>query len=152
MPEKQSVLEQTAADQWKVLPSGLTVIVRPMPGYSGTHVIYATRFGSIDRDFRLDDKEVHLPAGVAHFLEHKMFEDQDGDAFAKFAKTGANATLSRPLTAPAISLRRRNSWTRAWTCCWKWWVSPTLPSRPLIRNRASSGRRSSSMTTRRTGG
>lgn len=31
MPEKQSVLEQTAADQWKVLPSGLTVIVRPMP-------------------------------------------------------------------------------------------------------------------------
>lgn len=91
MPEKQSILEQTAADQWKVLPSGLTVIVRPMPGYSGTHVIYATRFGSIDRDFRLDDKEVHLPAGVAHFLEHKMFEDQDGDAFAKFAKTGANA-------------------------------------------------------------
>ena len=41
----QSVLERTAADQWKVLPSGLTVLVRPMPGYSGTHVIYATRFG-----------------------------------------------------------------------------------------------------------
>ena len=40
----QSVLECTAADQWKVLPSGLTVLVRPMPGYSGTHVIYATRF------------------------------------------------------------------------------------------------------------
>ena len=39
----QSVLERTAADQWKVLPSGLTVLVRPMPGYSGTHVIYATR-------------------------------------------------------------------------------------------------------------
>ena len=34
---------------------------------------------------------MHLPAGVAHFLEHKMFEDEDGDAFAKFAKTGANA-------------------------------------------------------------
>ena len=38
MAEK-TILEQTAADQWKVLPSGLTVIVRPMPGYSGTHVI-----------------------------------------------------------------------------------------------------------------
>lgn len=87
----QSVLERTAADQWKVLPSGLTILVRPMPGYSGTHVIYATRFGSIDRDFRLGEREVHLPAGVAHFLEHKMFEDEDGDAFAKFAKTGANA-------------------------------------------------------------
>ena len=92
MSELQSkALAEAAADQWKVLPSGLTVLVRPMPGYSGTHVIYATRFGSIDRDFRLNGREVHLPAGVAHFLEHKMVEDQDGDAFAKFAKTGANA-------------------------------------------------------------
>ena len=92
MPQNnQTLLEKTVADQWQTLPSGLTVIVRPMPGYSSTHVIFATRFGSIDRDFRLDGKEVHLPAGVAHFLEHKMFEDQDGDAFAKFAKTGANA-------------------------------------------------------------
>ncbi len=91
MSEDKTLLEQTAADEWRVLPSGLTVIVRPMPGYSGTHVIYATRFGSIDRDFRMGEKEVHLPAGVAHFLEHKMFEDEEGDAFAKFAKTGANA-------------------------------------------------------------
>ena len=91
MPEQNTnrALTEAAADEWKVLPSGLTVLVRPMPGYSGTHVIYATRFGSIDRDFRVDGREVHLPAGVAHFLEHKMFEDEDGDAFAKFAKTGS---------------------------------------------------------------
>lgn len=77
MPQNnQTLLEKTVADQWQTLPSGLTVIVRPMPGYSSTHVIFATRFGSIDRDFRLDGKEVHLPAGVAHFLEHKMFEDR----------------------------------------------------------------------------
>jgi len=77
MPEQNTnrALTEAAADEWKVLPSGLTVLVRPMPGYSGTHVIYATRFGSIDRDFRVDGREVHLPAGVAHFLEHKMFED-----------------------------------------------------------------------------
>ena len=93
MPEATAsrALLEAAADEWKVLASGLTVLVRPMPGYSGTHVIYATRAGSIDRDFRVDGREVHLPAGVAHFLEHKMFEDEDGDAFAKFAKTGANA-------------------------------------------------------------
>ena len=86
MPEQNTnrALAEAAADEWKVLPSGLTVLVRPMPGYSGTHVL-------IDRDFRVDGREVHLPAGVAHFLEHKMFEDEDGDAFAKFAKTGANA-------------------------------------------------------------
>ena len=59
MPQNnQTLLEKTVADQWQTLPSGLTVIVRPMPGYSSTHVIYATRFGSIDRNFRLDGKEV----------------------------------------------------------------------------------------------
>jgi predicted Zn-dependent peptidase len=84
-------VQECMADEWRVLPSGLTVIVRPMQGYSSTHAIIATRFGSIDRTFRLGDKQVSLPAGVAHFLEHKMFEDQDGDAFAKYAKTGANA-------------------------------------------------------------
>ena len=92
MPQNnQTLLEKTVADQWQTLPSGLTVLVRPMPGYSSTHVIYATKFGSIDQDFCLNGQTVHLPAGVAHFLEHKMFEDEDGDAFAKYAKTGANA-------------------------------------------------------------
>ena len=92
MPDtKQTVLEQAVADQWKVLPSGLTVLVRPMPGYSSTHDLDATNFGSIDRDFRLDCKEEHQPSGGAPLLEHKMCEDQDGDAFAKYAKTGANA-------------------------------------------------------------
>ena len=73
MPEQNTnrALTEAAADEWKVLPSGLTVLVRPMPGYSGTHVIYATRFGSIDRDIRLDSKAVHLPAGEAQFQEHK---------------------------------------------------------------------------------
>lgn len=91
MNENKNPAAVCAADEWKVLPSGLTVIVRAMPGYSSTHAIFATRFGSIDRQFRLGEREVSLPAGVAHFLEHKMFEDQDGDAFAKYAKTGANA-------------------------------------------------------------
>ena len=41
MPQNnQTLLEKTVADQWQTLPSGLTVIVRPMPGYSSTHVIF----------------------------------------------------------------------------------------------------------------
>jgi predicted Zn-dependent peptidase len=96
MPEKIGNVKNAAAfaaakDEWKVLPSGLTVIVRPMPGYSSAHAVYATKFGSIDRRFRLGEETLDVPAGVAHFLEHKMFEDEDGDAFAKYAKTGANA-------------------------------------------------------------
>ncbi len=88
---KNAAAVAAAKDEWRVLPSGLTVIVRPMPGYSSVHAVYATKFGSIDRKFRLGENEVDVPAGVAHFLEHKMFEDEDGDAFAKYAKTGANA-------------------------------------------------------------
>lgn len=75
----------------KTLASGLTVLVRPMPGYSTVHAEFATRFGSVYDKFVLNGKTVELPAGVAHFLEHKMFENEEGDAFALYAKTGANA-------------------------------------------------------------
>lgn len=73
------------------LKSGLTVLCAPMPGYSTTYAMYATPFGSVIRDFTLDGKPVHLPAGTAHFLEHKMFESEQGDAFDAYAKTGASA-------------------------------------------------------------
>ena len=73
------------------LPSGLTVQVRPMPGYSSVHAVYGTDFGSIDRFFTVDGKKVVVPEGTAHFLEHKMFESDEGDAFSLYAKTGAQA-------------------------------------------------------------
>ena len=74
-----------------VLPSGLTVLCRTMPGYSSVHAIYATGFGSVHRAFKLDGKQVTLPAGTAHFLEHKMCETPKGDSFTFYAKTGASA-------------------------------------------------------------
>ena len=86
----QAVLD-CAGNERYTLPSGLEVLVRPMPGYAAAHVIAAARFGSIDLRFALAGREVDLPAGAAHYLEHKMFEDQAGDAFARFARTGANA-------------------------------------------------------------
>lgn len=73
------------------LPSGLTVQICPMPGFSSVHAVYGTNFGSIDRCFILDGKRVEVPEGTAHFLEHKMFESDDGDAFSLYAKTGAQA-------------------------------------------------------------
>ncbi|HJB67447.1 MAG TPA: insulinase family protein [Candidatus Fournierella excrementigallinarum] len=91
MAENFDAVRRAVGCQSAVLESGLTVLVRPMPGYSSTYAIYGTRFGSIDLDFEVDGKIVHLPAGTAHFLEHKMFESEEGDAFARFAKTGASA-------------------------------------------------------------
>ncbi len=76
----------------RVLPNGLCLRLHPMPGYSATHVIYATAFGSINCDFEKNGARTSLPAGVAHFLEHKMFESEDGvDAFSLYAETGAAA-------------------------------------------------------------
>ncbi len=75
----------------KTLPNGLTVIVSAMPDFSTVHAIYGTKFGSVHRDFMRSYKAFNLPAGIAHFLEHKMFDNEEGDAFSLFAKTGANA-------------------------------------------------------------
>lgn len=73
------------------LENGLTVLVHEMPGFTGVHAVYATKFGSVDREFEANGKRYLMPAGMAHFLEHKMFENEDGDAFELYAKTGANA-------------------------------------------------------------
>ena len=86
-----SMAVQAAQYEVLTLPSGLTVQVCPMPGYSSVHAVYGTDFGSIDRFFTVDGKQVEVPEGTAHFLEHKMFESDEGDAFSLYAKTGAQA-------------------------------------------------------------
>ncbi len=84
------------------LPNGLRIYYIPKPGFSKTFAMIATKFGSIDQHFVLEDgTKVQVPAGVAHFLEHKMFEGEDGNALQKFAATGAcpNAFTSQDRTA-----------------------------------------------------
>lgn len=73
------------------LENGLTVLIKEMPEFMGVHAVFSTKFGSIDSGFTVNGEAVRLPAGVAHFLEHKMFENEDGDAFSLYAKTGASA-------------------------------------------------------------
>lgn len=73
-------------------PSGLTLMLCPMKGFSGAHALFATRCGSIDDSFAIGDEEyTTVPNGIAHFLEHKLFESEEGDAFEQYAKTGASA-------------------------------------------------------------
>ena len=71
--------------------SGLRIFVLPKEGYRSTYAIIGTPFGSINTEFELKDGFVRVPDGIAHYLEHKLFESEDGDAFAKYAETGANA-------------------------------------------------------------
>ena len=73
-------------------PSGLTIFVYPKSGYKSTYAIIGTNFGSVNTRFRVNGgDEITVPDGIAHYLEHKLFESEDGDAFARYAKTGANA-------------------------------------------------------------
>ena len=73
-------------------PSGLTIRVLHKDGYKSSFALFATKYGSIDtRIERPDGSFRAIPEGTAHFLEHKLFESEDLDAFARFAKTGANA-------------------------------------------------------------
>ncbi len=84
------------------LPNGLRVSVMTKPGYARRHAFFATEYGGADRRFRLDGDFIDTPAGVAHFLEHKMFDMPEGDnIMAEFAAMGAqpNAYTSYDMTA-----------------------------------------------------
>ena len=90
----------------ETLPNGLTVMVVPRPGFTKKLAYFVTDFGSIHTDFRLDGREIHAPAGIAHFLEHKMFDlPGDRDVSAELAALGAgtNAFTSYDMTAYYIS-------------------------------------------------
>lgn len=62
------------------LENGLTVMIIPKPGVTKKYVIFGTNFGSIDNHFVIpgENKEITIPDGVAHFLEHKLFEQENG--------------------------------------------------------------------------
>lgn len=73
--------------------SGLKIFVMPKENYSSSYAVFGTKYGSIDTKFKRSDSDewITVPEGVAHFLEHKLFESEDLDAFARYAKTGASA-------------------------------------------------------------
>jgi predicted Zn-dependent peptidase len=72
-------------------PSGLKVFIYPKKDYTKKFAYFATKYGALYNRFQDQDGEiVELPLGVAHFLEHKIFEDEDRDIFSDFAKLGAN--------------------------------------------------------------
>ena len=73
--------------------SGLTILVHPMQGFSGVYALFATKFGSTNSSFKTDkDSEfITVPDGIAHFLEHKLFEGEKEDAFTSYSRTGASA-------------------------------------------------------------
>ena len=82
------------------LDNGLTVFVNPRPGFQKSYAFFATNYGGMDMRFQLEGAWQETPAGVAHFLEHKMFDTQDGNALQDLAANGAspNAFTSSAIT------------------------------------------------------
>ena len=87
--------------------SGLDVYVFPKD-MTASYALFATRYGAVDNKFTLDDESEFtcVPDGIAHFLEHKMFENENGeDTFSRYAQLGAsaNAYTSNTMTAYLFS-------------------------------------------------
>ena len=81
------------------LDNGLEVIMLPYTNKKNYFISYATRYGSEILEFIpvKEEKMIKVPEGIAHFLEHKMFEQEDGvDPFSYFSEsgTGSNASTS----------------------------------------------------------
>ncbi len=74
-------------------PTGLKIYVMPKENYSSAYAIFGTKYGSVDTRFKRSDSDswTEVPEGIAHFLEHKLFESEELDAFSRYAKTGASA-------------------------------------------------------------
>ena len=72
--------------------SGLSIYVWPRPNARSTYAVFATRYGSVHNMLPTADGGVEtVPEGIAHYLEHKLFESEEGDAFTRYAATGASA-------------------------------------------------------------
>ncbi|WP_449441991.1 EF-P 5-aminopentanol modification-associated protein YfmH [Ureibacillus acetophenoni] len=78
---------------YEKLSNGLEVYILPKKGFSKTYVTFTTKYGSVDRTFKPlgEDEMITVPDGIAHFLEHKMFEKEHGDVFQQFSEYGASA-------------------------------------------------------------
>lgn len=91
------------------LSNGLPIYVMTKPGFRRSFAVFATNYGGADRRFTLGGQAIDTPAGVAHYLEHKMFDTPDGDALMTLNAAGAdpNAFTSMAMTAYHFSCTER---------------------------------------------
>lgn len=83
------------------LSNGLELVVVPKKDFASAYAFFATRYGGMDTRFKIGDAWRDTPAGIAHYLEHKMFDTEDGNALQELAKNGAepNAFTANHMTA-----------------------------------------------------
>ena len=84
----------------KTLSNGLKIFIVPKPQHRKKYAFFATRYGGMDMQFIRNGKKCDTPAGIAHYLEHKMFDTEDGNALQQLSQNGAepNAFTSNAMT------------------------------------------------------
>lgn len=93
--EKKVIRNERTGEQYTYVKhsTGLDIFIWKMEDYSTTHALFGTKYGSINTKFKTKDDPdfITVPNGIAHYLEHKLFENEDCDVFKLYAKTGASA-------------------------------------------------------------
>lgn len=98
----------------KRLNNGLTVFVLPKPGFLRTYAVLSTKYGSLDSSFKAFGNEVvNVPPGIAHFLEHKLFEEEEGNVFDRFASFGASVNAFTSHTQTSYLFSTIDDWQKA---------------------------------------
>lgn len=89
---KKTTINNLDLDLYYEKINGLDVYIVPKTNVNNIYVTYTTKYGSNNNKFKIGEKVYDMPAGIAHFLEHKVFEQEDGkDPFTLFSNNGADA-------------------------------------------------------------
>ena len=114
-PEPQIVRSDLTGDEYHLYhhSSGLDVMVMPMKGFTTTEALFAAKYGSVNNCFRIgsDGEYTKVPDGIAHYLEHKLFEGEECGVFEKYAKTGASANAFTSFDTTAYTFSASSDYT-----------------------------------------
>lgn len=95
----------------KGLPNGLTAFVLPKAKFLRTYGVLSTHYGSLDSKFQVQNEGVReVPPGIAHFLEHKLFEEEEGNVFGRFAAWGASVNAFTSYNQTSYLFSTIDSW------------------------------------------
>lgn len=115
--------------------SGLEIRVTEMPDFSTAYAQFSTRFGSMHRRFRENGKTVLLPAGTAHYLEHKLFEKEDGDIAVRFDALGASCNAFTDYDRTVYHFHTQRGFDEALPMLLNFVLTPYFTDESVLRER-----------------
>ncbi len=84
-----------------ILSTGIKCYIIPKKGYKEKQAMISVNYGSVDNNFSYNDEKCEMPEGIAHFLEHKLFEEEGGNIFDEFSKLGSTVNAFTNFTTTA---------------------------------------------------